>query len=300
MLTYVLFAFTEYFFMAPNSAFDLLGVTALLGTEVAQGALRYANTDRSRVFMSFLVVPGLYGISSQMLKRSYNRIALILSPGEREDRRKIVGFSSSATYKYVGMHSGTTASVQNALFEAWLNRQSTVEAVASKIFMEGSRPTIVSTVSCTRSDADCPIFLNATDDNCPLFLNKWIVASSLLLQFATLVILIQIIRTGDITAIIITILNMLSYFMIILSLSCDTFKIPDATPSQEVPPGDSLITHQNGTNIWAVKGNEKNIQNLMQLEVVVESKDWKSYLEVLACVTGCITSIVTVLFAATI
>lgn len=102
-----------------NSPLDLLGITSLLGSEIAKGAIRYMNANTSRCWTSFIVAPGLYDISTLMLNRSDSYIAHVLSPGDRIDKRSLVGLKSSGKYRYIGMHSGTCVSVRNALCEGW-------------------------------------------------------------------------------------------------------------------------------------------------------------------------------------
>ena len=62
----------------------LIGIASLLGEGVVEGALRYANVVQYRIIVSLIVIPGLYTVSTRLLKRRSNRYALILSPGDRE------------------------------------------------------------------------------------------------------------------------------------------------------------------------------------------------------------------------
>src|SRR6266702_4762157 len=100
-----------------ESVLNLVDITSLLGSDVAKNSLKFANINNFRIFTSFLVIPGIYNVAAQMLKRSNNKLALIFSSGDRDDKKTILGFKSNYKYKYIGMQSGTNTNVGNVLFE---------------------------------------------------------------------------------------------------------------------------------------------------------------------------------------
>lgn len=267
-----------------ESSLNLLGVTALLGSDVAKGAIRYLNTDSNRCATSLFVVPGLYTVSVQMLKRSDGYLAHVLSPGSREDKRNIVGMKASNVYRYIGMRSGTHAPVQNALCEGWMTRMfKNTQGCRSKLFREGGRPTAVHSVVINKSSPKSVI-------QC---IEKPHMALSSLLQLAAVAAAGMMVKTKSIAGISLLASNMLSNLLINLAVTNDEYLTPGSSPAQDVPPGDSIVTNNKNEGICVVRGNETNVQNFMQLEVHVNPG--VKYRDTAVSIFGCITSVATVL-----
>lgn len=71
---------------------DFIGVIALLGGEITEGSVKFANAyPWWRIPLSFFVVPGLYKVGLALIKRSEYSAGLLLSSGIREDRKEGVG-----------------------------------------------------------------------------------------------------------------------------------------------------------------------------------------------------------------
>ena len=272
---------------------NLLGVTSILGGEVAKGAIRYTNTFWARRLTGFIVVPGLYSISAQMLKRSNDNMAMICSPGEREDRRKIVGFQSLGMYKYSGTHSGTNASVANALCEGWLNRKWTlVTPKKSKLYLEdgtGKKTSVlISNIRCSKQQQE--IELSGPDEN------KFI-WYSLIPQMCTFATLALMVTNRDYPGMLISAANMTSYFLMINAITSDVFKIPKATPAPGSPPGNSIVTDKRGGRICAMNGHERDIQSFMQNPVDIDERKNRIFFnEAIVPILGYATAIATILF----
>lgn len=269
-----------------DSSLNLLGVTALFGSDVAKGAIRYINANQNRCATSLFVVPGLYSISSQMLRRSDAFVAHVLSPGSRENVRKIVGFESSNAYKYIGMRSGTHASVQNALCEGWLNRLlKSAHGRRSRLFREGGRPTAVHSVLLNKSS---PGEIIKCDDS-----EKSHMAASVVLQLGALVAAGLMVKTKSIVGMSLVAANMLSNLMINVVVTRDEYKTPGMNPSPGVPAGHSIITDQKQNNVCVVMGNETDVQNFMQHQVDVKLNAKQAHVAV--SLFGSLTSVATVL-----
>jgi hypothetical protein len=105
---------------------------------------------------------------------------------------------------------------------------------------------------------------------------------------------ILIILEKEIIAIIITFLNMLSYFSIVFILINEKYKIPEFSPNKYSPKGNSIITDNNNNNIWIVLGNEKEIQSLLQSEIIIET-NINQNIETIILVSCCLITIITIL-----
>lgn len=275
-----------------SSALNFLGVTSLLGGEVSKNSLKYININDKknkiiRILTSFLVMPGLYNVATQILKRNDNKVARIFSSGEREDRKLMLGFKVSNKYKYIGMKSGTKANISNALFENWLNKKSKLKKnnKISDSFRQNQRSTIIGFLKCTNSKSNYNI-----KNNKPLYSLTNLL--SVIFQIVTLYFFILTIIENDNFSIFIMFLNMLSHFLIVLVLSDEKYNTPDSKVYSNVSDGNSLVTNQNGDNIWIINGKEKEIQNLLQLEIIVEEQSLNKKFEILVAVFSCITSII--------
>lgn len=286
------------------SVLNLVGVTSLLGSDVAKNSLKFININDFRLFTSFLVIPGIYNVATQMLKRSNNKLALIFSSGDREDKKTILGFKSNYKYKYIGMQSGTNANIGNVLFEGWLNKKNKEKGINSKIYKKGLRTTKIGIINFNKiideeinKDYDLNLIENANKiykkHNKFILNNFWINFLSLLTQLGTISILVLIILEKDITSYIIIILNMLSYFLLVFILNKEKYKLPNANPSINSPLGNSIVMDNNGNNIWIVLGTEKEIQNLLQLELKTEESN--EYISIFISVFACLVSVVTIL-----
>lgn len=284
-----------------SSALNLLGVTSLLGNEVSKNSLKYININSQngkilRIFTSFLVIPGLYGVSSQILKRNDKKIARILSPGDRENKKTILGLKGTDKYKYIGLNSGTKTNVSNIFFEAWLNKKNKLRNINdnvynSIIFRNGQRCTIIGIIKCIE---------NKNIENDKIVSNNlfyfWINLFSIIFEIVSILLLILIIKENDIIAILIVILNMLSTFLIVLLLSNEKYSIPNSN-AKSYKLGNSLVTNQNGNDIWIVLGEENQIQNLLQLEIEsLKQNRVEQYFEIIISTFGCLISICSILF----
>jgi hypothetical protein len=272
-----------------KSPLDLLGVTSLLGGEIAKGAVRYINANPRRCWTSFLVIPGMYDVASKMLKRSDSFISRVLSPGNREDKRLLVGFDDSGKYKYTGTISGTQSNVKNALCEGWLNMSwisDNVHIHNSYLFDESERSTTVLSglvsVSKHGKRVECFESENA------------LMAVSAFLQICTFAALAYMIKIKDIAGITISAANMVSNFLMATSITADKYKVPESKASIGVPKGNAIVVDQANNRISVIMGEERQIQSFMQLEVEVEEAKYRY--DALAATIGCITTIGTLLF----
>jgi hypothetical protein len=281
------------------SVLNLVGITSLLGSDVAKNSLKFANINNFRIFTSFLVIPGIYNVAAQMLKRSNNKLALIFSSGDRDDKKTILGFKSNYKYKYIGMQSGTNTNVGNVLFEGWLNRKNKEEGKSSKIYKKGLRTTKIGLIKFNKKfdkeiNYDLNLIENADKNYNKFILNEiWINILSLFTQIGTIIMFILTILEKDKISYIIIILNMLSYFLLVFILNKEKYKLPDANPSINSPPGNAIVTDNNGNNIWIVLGTEKEIQDLLQLELKLEENN--EYVSIIISVFVCLVSVVTIL-----
>lgn len=284
-----------------SSALNLLGVTSLLGNEVSKNSLKYININSNneknlRIFTSFLVIPGLYGVSSQILKRNNKKIARIFSPGEREDKKTILGLKSTNKYKYVGLNSGTKTNVSNVLFEGWLNEKNKLRKINNNIhksilFRDKQRSTIIGIIKCIG---------NKNIKNNEIILNGlfyfWIKLFSIIFLIASIIVLILIIMEKDIIATFIVIINMLSTFLIVFLLSKEKYSIP-LSNAENFKPGNALLTNQTGNDMWIILGKEEVIQNLLQLEIKTsDQNNMEQYSEIIVSTFGCLISIISILF----
>lgn len=273
-----------------SSPLDLLGVTSLLGGDIAKGAIRYINANASRVATSFLVVPGLYDVSAQMLKRDDSYVAHVLSPGKREDKEEMMGLKASNTYRYTGALSGTTAYVCNPLCEGWLNRKLSrnTEARESRMLHLGNRTTPVLRALVGSSSPGEGI-------RCCEY-EKALTAVSGLFQLATFAIFGTMIHIRDRVAIAVSAASMASNFAVSLAATSDVYKTPSSRPASGVERGNSVVTDSTGNSICAVLGSEENIQNFLQRRVQANSRTQaKSLLNTVAPVMGFCASIATIL-----
>ena len=273
-----------------SSPLDLLGVTSLLGGEIAKGAIRYINANTTRVATSFLVVPGLYDVSAQMLRRNDDYVAYVLSPGKREDVRGIVGLKASNAYRYTGANSGTTASVGNALCEGWLNRKllDTRPRPSRMLFSDGERKTSVCKVVLENSSPGEVIKCGEYE--------KPFTAVSAVFQCAAFAALGAMVYIKDKVGIAVCAANMASNFMVSFAATSDVYRTPSSRPALGVPSGNSIVTDVAGRNICAILGEEGNVQNFLQHEVQVERRTRaKGLLNTVAPVMGFCASIATIL-----
>lgn len=271
-----------------KSSLDLLGVTALLGGEIAKGAIKYINANPKRCLTSFLVIPGMYDVASKMLKRSDSLVSRVLSPGNREDKKLLVGFDDSAKYKYIGTKSGTFSNIKNALCEGWLNMSwisDQTAVVNSYLYDENARSTVVLSGS---------VEVSKHGERIECFeAEKSLMAVSMLFQVGTFAAFSYMCKIKDIAGIAISAANMLSSFLMATSITADMYKVPESKASSGVPKGNAIVTDQAGNCISVIMGDEKQIQSFMQLEVKVEEAKYKW--DVFAATIGCITAIGTVL-----
>lgn len=271
-----------------TSVLTLVGLASLLAGGVVEGSLRYANVIRFRFTASLLVVPGLYAVCGKLLKRCNSRPALIFSPGKRDSRKEILGFESSGTYKYIGLHSGTRASVLNPLFESWLNFVNKPIKVTDSVMIRnmpnmGSKCTIGFT-KCTKKNCSSRITVFE-----PIYLGF-----AILLEAGAVVLFAFMIRKGDAAGIVINAVNMIIYFMISLVVTMDEFCIPEPQPAKNVKPGDILVTDKANNKLWVVKGDEDVIQGVAQKEIET-LKMCEEYIETTVYMLGTIVAIATIL-----
>lgn len=272
-----------------TSALTLIGLGSLLAGGVVEGALRYANTIHYRWTASLFVVPGLYTVSSKLLKRCNNRFALVFSPGERDSRKKILGFECTSTYKYFGVCSGTRAPVLNPLFESWMNIENIKSSDAISSAMLRDRPNMGS--RCVLGATACvPKEENSLIGMCdPVCLGAAIV-----LQFCSIVIFVYMIKEKDTAGIVINAINMLSYFLINLVVTRDQFSVPKPQPAKDVPKGNAIITDKANNKLWVVISDENVIQSIAQKEIEVKVK-CNEYVETFVYVVGTLTAVATIL-----
>jgi hypothetical protein len=276
-----------------NSVLDLLGaVVALLGGDVAKGAIKYANVNYNRMFTAFLFVPGLYDICALMLKRSYHWLARTFSPGERQDKRTLIGLKSSGAYKYRGMQSGTKkTAVANVLWEGWermSDRNAGVALLQEAAIVPGARlgrRTSVGFVRCTGSKPGEELQMH----------EPGILLMLLLLQAGSAVLLWPLIRTGDAAGIAVCVVNMVVSFCVVNLVLADVYKIPSSNPHASSPSGNALITDAAGERLWVALGLEKDIQNLLQYEIAIEERKGFQKIQVYAALLGTVTAIATIL-----
>lgn len=271
------------------TALSLIGIISLLAGEVVEGALRYANVITCRYMASLFVVPGLYKVSVRLLKRCTNRFALIFSPGDRESRKKILGFEASGNYKYTGMQSGTDAPVMNALFESWMNvanrdirrENSAMRRIRRKI---GSMSTMGKTQCMIRPNTNINIHTNET---------VYIVLS-IIFQIGAIVVLVFMGIEKDPAGIVINVVNMVVYFAItvVVTKDCFTINIPETTDN--VPPGDMAVTNKYNNNIWVVEGEEVDIQSVAQKEIKAHG-NFPDFIETIVYICGLLTAVATIL-----
>lgn len=287
------------------SALNLLGVTSLLGGEISKNSLKYININsennkKLRMFTSFLVIPGLYNVSNQMLKRNNTTIARIFSPGERENKKAILGLKCNNKYRYIGMKSGTNANVSNVLFESWISKnkkksQSSKNFNKNILFKDNisrnKKSIIIKTLK-----IDKEWNLNRYDQifspDGKLFTKKNIFC--IFLQFISMTILFLLFILHDYFSIFIIICNMLCYSSIVYILSKETYKIPNFNPYNKIE-GNSLVIDQSGNELFIILGTEEKIQNLLQHEIIRNSNE-KENIEVVISTISCIISIISILF----
>ena len=274
-----------------TTAGSLIGIVSLLGGGVVEGALRYSNVIHYRSISAFIVVPGLYNVSTRLLKRCNNRLARVLSPGDRESRKKILGFESSNTYKYVGMHSGTNAFIVNALLESWLN-VSNKELRKCESAMIRTRPKMGS--KSTIGVVKCRLNYSCKDDAAINIYEPFYLIISIILELAAVTIFVFMVFKRDIAGIIINLANMCAYFLISIFVTRDKFCVPIPEPSVNVPPGDMLVTDKSNNNMWAIVGNESDIQSIAQKEIRIE-RCTQEIAETLAYIFGSLVAVATIL-----
>ena len=208
------------------SVLTFVGLATLLAGGVVEGSLKYANVVRFRYAVSFLVVPGLYTVCGKLLRRCRNWIALVFSPGKRDSRKEILGFESSGTYRYIGLHSGTRASVLNPLFEAWLNIQNAETGRDSAMLR--SKPNLgtkcaIGLTHCAAKERNSEISL------CEL---RYIIIA-LPFELGAIAVLVVMAVKGDSAGLAINLLNMIIYFLINFVVTRDVFRIPKTTTSKK-------------------------------------------------------------------
>jgi hypothetical protein len=266
------------------TALSLIGIVSLLAGEVVEGALRYANVITYRNMVSFIVVPGLYKVSTRLLKRCKNYFALVLSPGERESRKKILGFEASGNYKYTGMQSGTDAPIINALFESWMNLANK-NITPTKSAMVRTRPKMGSKSTLGRTNCiirpDISLILGVKE---PLY-----IIVSIFCQLSALAVLALMIVEMDYAGIAINIVNMVT-----VCVTKDKFSINIPEPTDNVPPGDMVVTNKSNNNIWVVKGNEVDIQSVAQKEIKAKG-NCPDIIETIVYICGSLVAIATIL-----
>lgn len=274
------------------TALSLIGITSLLAGGVVEGALKYANVIPYRIFASFIVVPGLYSVSTKLLKRCNNRLAFIFSPGNRESRKQILGFESSCNYKYVGMRSGTDAFVVNALFESWMNI-SNKECDQKESFMIRNGPHMGS--KSTLGITECK-FVSSSDNKMGLISVKkpWCFATSIVLELGAITVFVFMVIEHDIAGITINSVNMVVYFFINLFLTWDKCYFSTSDPTQGVPEGHIMVTNKNNNNIWVVMGTERDIQNIAQKNIQTKGHA-PDIFETIVYIAGLLIAIATIL-----
>ena len=275
------------------TALSLIGITSLLAGGVVEGALRYANVIPYRLVASFIVVPGLYSVSTRLLKRCNNRLARIFSPGDREDRKKILGFESSCNYKYVGMRSGTDAFVVNALFESWMNianKDPDETRKNSVMIRNGQHMGSKSTLGMTK----CKLVSNSNTMSLISVSKPWYLAASIVLELGAIAVFVLMVITKDVAGITINAANMVVYFLINFFVTRDRFYVPIPEPAKNVPPGDIAVTNKSNNNIWVVRGSERDIQSIAQKEIQTGGQA-PEIVETIVYIAGLLVAIATIL-----
>lgn len=274
------------------TALSLIGITSLLAGGVVEGALRCANVIPYRFVTSFIVVPGLYSVSTRLLKRCNNRLALIFSPGDRESRNKILGFESSCNYKYVGMRSGTDAFVVNALFESWMNIANTklYQARESVMIRNGQHMGSKSTLGRTKCE-----LVPHYEQMVPLSVSKssYLVAS-IVLELGAIAVFVLMAINKDIAGITINAANMVVYCLINFCVTRDTFYFSRSEPAMGVPEGDIVVTNKSNNNIWVVTGTERDIQSIAQKDIQTTGQALEIF-ETIVYIAGLLVAIATIL-----
>jgi hypothetical protein len=271
------------------TALSLIGIISLLAGGIVEGALRYANVVTCRCVVSLFVVPGLYSVSVRLLKRCNNRFARILSPGDRESRKNILGFEASGNYKYVGMQSGTDAPVANALFESWMNFANRNPPLNNSVMFRarpkmGFKSTLGVTRCNIRDDISTTIFIE----------DPFYIAASFVCQMGAIAVFVLMVVEGDPAGITINVANMVAYFLINIVVTRETFSIPVPDPADNVPPGDIMVTNKLNNNIWVVRGNEVDIQSVAQKEIKTQGKTHE-LAETVVYIYASLTAIATIL-----
>lgn len=268
------------------SVLTLVGLATLLAGGVVEGSLRYANVIRCRCFASLLVVPGLYTVCGKLLRRCRTKPALIFSPGKRDSRKEVLGFESSGTYRYIGLHSGTRAHVLNPLFEAWLNIENTKKETNSVMIRDrpnmGSKCTIGFTF-CTTKKHNPEICV----------CEPWYLGLAMFFELCAIAVLVLMVIKGDTAGLVINVLNMAAYFAINFVVTRDVFCVPKPQTSKNVKKGDILVTDKANSKLWIVTGEEIVIQSVAQKEIETK-KNCKVYIETIVYMCGIVIAIATI------
>ncbi len=105
----------------------------------------------------------------------------------------------------------------------------------------------------------------------------------------------RIIETGDKFGIFVTVANFVSYLLVTAVVTYDRTYRPSAMPAGNVPPGNCIVMDNPGASLlWAINGIERDIQNLLQQNVMSKAGPGFKVFELLVAIFGMLTAVATI------
>jgi hypothetical protein len=278
---------------------NFIGVVSLFGGEIALSALRYTVLIRSvflSLYFTMVLSPGLQTVSLKMFKQMEDRVSRAISGGPRDDKKDIIGLSSSNSYKYVGVHSATNMPITSILGEALIRT------------CEDEHPT---EVVCSRPESpERNLSLKVVEiaqlekvetGNLMHVKSQRFGYRSVLLYTIPLITIagvIIVLLAEDYMAFALILLNILCNMSVTFTVRSNGVKYPDGHSAGDSPPGDIFVETRDGKETYLVIGDENIIQYIFQKPLVMppgpDNKMW-NYLHMAAAYVSYIMVIVNII-----
>jgi hypothetical protein len=288
------------------SKLNFIGVVSLFGGEIALSALRYTVLVQDvflSVYFTMVLSPGLHTVSLKMFKRMDDKISRSISGGPRDNKKDIIGLSSSGSYKYIGLHSGTNMTVGNILGEALIKTCKAEEVVkvgcsrknppkrnlALKIIELGRLKVVENEGT---SDREYGPRVHARSR--PFGYRAALLYT---IPLITIVGMIIVILAGDYEVFALILLNVICNMSVTFTIRGNGVRHPVGRSTPTSPPGDIFVETTEGTETYLVIADENTIQYLFQRSLIMppnpDVKLWR-YLHVLAAYTSYIMVVVNI------
>ena len=281
-----------YLLNMSDTSLNLIGVVSLFGGDTALAAFHYSLISNSGLYSYAFVSPGLQTVASKIFKRIDNRFASSVSPGQRDDPKDIVGLTSLNTYKYVGLHSGTSMTVRNVLGEAVLrssvtNKELELETPSRKNGVQRDiRLTVIKLGELDKLSEGIQLSINS-----PLYM-KLICITIPLINIGSIAGLFII---GEYVIGAVAVINVITNMILVKTTKANGCYYPKGQSAATSPAGDIIVEDMTSSgNLWLILGKEDAIQYLFQKTINMSLGKWETWNFIAACIAF-IVSIINVI-----